>query len=218
MSSGSKFNQVGGRAVRIDVRADKAGWAGAVGVVAALVSGCGDSRPEAAAAPTTAAAAVPAERPVPRRAAPVDDGLSPVQAAIAAAQRPESYLLVLTNDRAVHRDHDELPAVHGRGYAALDAFIYARGKPRAASPVASIKPTCLPAECRYLPPRHASHADSYVISIDDESVAQLTALEDRVVIRPRQLAWNEPAVVQVTLAVPGQPPVVRRIVYGAAPG
>jgi hypothetical protein len=193
------------------------GWR--LALVAALLGGCGDSLiepPPASPVEATPAAAITRSTALP--AAHFDPAATPIQVAAAAAHRTDAYLLVLMNERAVHRDSDELAPTQGRGYQALEAFVFANGRPRAASPVASIKPTCLPTECRYLPPRQAGRAESYVISIDDESVAELTAVEDRVRVSPRQLAWALPAVVQVTLTVPGQPPVVRRIVYGAAPG
>ena len=85
-------------------------------------------------------------------------------------------------------------------------------------PVAGVKPICLqPTVCEYLPPRKAGLAERYIVSIPDGSVAALSADEDRVVINPRQLALEKPATVDVTLEIPGQPPIVKRIVYGAAP-
>jgi hypothetical protein len=83
--------------------------------------------------------------------------------------------------------------------------------------VASVKPVCTPSQCEYLPPRRAGFAERYVISVDDTSLVQLSADEDKVVISARQLQLATEATVEVTLTVPGQPPVVKRIVYGAAP-
>lgn len=139
--------------------------------------------------------------------------------AVAAQASPAPPLdLILLNGRVVHQDLDQLDPRRGKGYEALQAFIYARGRPRASSPVAGVKPICLqPTVCEYLPPRKAGLAERYIVSIPDGSVAALSADEDRVVINPRQLALEKPATVDVTLEIPGQPPIVKRIVYGAAP-
>jgi hypothetical protein len=135
-----------------------------------------------------------------------------------AAHAAPRYDLILLNGRVVHQDLDQLDPQQGKGYLPLQAFIYVKGRPRTGSPVASVKPVCLPAQCEYIPPRKAGFAERYVISISDDSVVQLSASEDTVVISARQLAQSQPTTVDVTLTVPGQPPIVKRIVYGTAPG
>jgi hypothetical protein len=124
---------------------------------------------------------------------------------------------VILNERAVHQDLDQLDPRHGQGYQPLQAFIYVRGRPRSKSPVHSIKPVCAtPTQCEYLPPRQAGFAERYTIEVDDASLVQLSADRDVVVISSRRLQLATPATVSVTLTVPGQAPVVKRIIYGAA--
>lgn len=170
-----------------------------------LVVGCGGS-------PSRDAA------PDPGQGAQAQASPSAMHSAAADAQgAAPRYNLVLLNDRTVHQDLDQLDPRIGKGYAPLHAFIYVKGKPRSSSPVASIKPICLTAtRCEYLPPRKAGFAERYVISIDDGSVAQLSADSDLVVITSRQLGLARPATVNVTLTIPGQQPVVKRIFYAAA--
>lgn len=183
---------------------------GCAAVLALALAGCGDTpdRASAAAGPSLPTAAQRAS------AATVSDG--PRGRATAAAPR---YVLVLLKDRAVHQDLDQLDPQRGKGYEPLRAFVYLQGRPRAGSPVASVRPNCPePTRCEYLPPRRAGFAERYVVTIDDASVAELGADEDMVAIRPRQLALAEPVTLQITLMVEGQPPQVRRIVYGADGG
>ena len=136
------------------------------------------------------------------------------QRGVEAAPPTGPYELVLFNGRAVHQDFDRLDATPGKGYEPLEAFVYVKGRPRSNSPVASVKPVCrTTTSCEYLPPRKSGLADRYVISIDSDAVAQLLPSEDKVVITARQLALTSPATVNVTLAIPGQAPIVKRIVY-----
>jgi hypothetical protein len=130
---------------------------------------------------------------------------------------PGSYTLLLLNSNAVHRDGDELAPTHGAGYQALRAFVYVGGQPRSRSPVAGVKPYCAtPSKCEYLPPRKGGVPEKFTIALDGDSVATLSASEDLVVIRARQLALQEPQKVTVTLSMPGQSTVTRQIVYAKA--
>ena len=129
------------------------------------------------------------------------------------------YDLIVLNERVVHQDLDQLDPRQGKGYQPLRAFIYVKGMPRNTSPVASIKPVCMvPTRCEYLPPRKSGLAERYIVSIPDDSVAQLSADEDVVVVSTRHLGLANAATVDLTLTIPGQRTVVKRIVYGAVPG
>ena len=128
------------------------------------------------------------------------------------------YDLVLMNDRAVHQDLDQLDPRQGKGYTPLHAFVYVKGRPRSKSPVNSIKPICTPTQCEYLPPRQAGFAERYTISIDDASLAELSADKDVVVISSTRLQLAKAATLNVTLTVGSDRTVVKRIVYGGAQG
>ena len=185
----------------------------ACGVLGGLLAGCGGPTPEAveqAKAPAPVWRSGADSSPVAATALP-----GPVSQVAGPAPR---YDLILLNGRAVHQDLDQLDPRQGKGYQPLQAFVYVKGRPRASSPVASVKPVCLPAQCEYIPPRKAGFAERYVISISDDSVVQLSASEDTVVISARELGQAKAVTVDVTLTIPGQQPIVKRIVYGTAPG
>lgn len=134
-----------------------------------------------------------------------------------APAAPE-YLLVVFKKKVVHRDADELSPVHGAGYEPLRAFVYLRGKPRKQSPVAEVQPYCSSStQCEYRAPRKAGFADRITISLDDDSVARLSAADDMVVISARTLAVATPSIVKLTMTIPGQAPVTRQIIYARPP-
>ena len=100
----------------------------------------------------------------------------------------QHYDLIILNERVVHQDLDQLDPRQGKGYQSLRAFIYVKGMQRSSSPVASIKPICMePTRCEYLPPRKAGLAERYVVSIPDDSVAQLSSDQDVIVIRAQTI-------------------------------
>ena len=178
--------------------------------MALLVAGCGGA-PQGDAGLPVLSAPGPAAAGAVVAPAVVADGAAPAALVSDAA----GYSLVLMNERAVHQDLDQLDPRQGKGYSPLHAFIYVKGRPRSGSPVASVKPVCVtPTRCEYLPPRKAGVAERFVISVDDESVVQLSTDSDMVVITPRQLAYARPVTVHVTLTIPGQQPLVKRILYG----
>jgi hypothetical protein len=133
---------------------------------------------------------------------------------------PGSYsLLILNNSNVVHRDGAELAPSHGAGYQTLRAVVYQRGQPRSRSPVAGVKPYCpTPTTCEYLPPRQNGRPERYTVTLDDDSVAMLSASDEFVTIRAKQLALDKPLKVTVTLTMPGEQAVTRQIIYGPAKG
>jgi len=142
----------------------------------------------------------------------------PAPANSSATAAPE-YLLVIFRKKGLHRDTDELVPVHGAGYEPLRAFVSLRGKPRRQSPVAEVQPHCLSStQCEYRAPRRAGLADRIMISLDDDSVAGLSAADGMVVISARTLAVATTSVVKLTMTIPGQAPVTRQITYAKAPG
>jgi hypothetical protein len=190
----------------------------AIGALTGLLAACGGPAPETVAAaravaPTSTWRSGADGSPV---AAPGQTDQAP--GALATGAAAPRYDLILLNGRAVHQDLDQLDPRQGKGYQPLQAFVYVKGRPRASSPVASVKPVCLPEQCEYIPARKAGHAERYVISVSDGSVVQLSASEDTVVISARELGQAKPVTVDVTLTIPGQAPIVKRIVYGTAPG
>ena len=167
------------------------------------------------AAKVQAVVAPPAKTPLASKAQ--TPATAPALSASMSPAAPE-YLLVVFKKKAVHRDVDELVPVHGAGYEPLRAFVYLRGKPRKQSPVAEVQPYCLSStECEYRAPRKAGFADRITISIDDDSVARLSAADDMVVISARTLGVTTPAIVKLTMTIPGQAPVTRQIIYAKPP-
>jgi len=189
---------------------------------ALLLVACGGAPPEDASGIRVAEAQTSVEAPAPIAAAEAGSASAPQldtepRTPQLASGSAGGYRFVILKERAVYEDLDRLEPRHGSGYEPLQAFLYLNGKGRAKSPLASIKPICRTSmQCEYLPPRAAGFADSYTISIDDSSIAQLSADRDVVVISARQLQLEKPATVLVTLTIPGQPPIVKRILYGAA--
>lgn len=182
-----------------------------LGAATILLTGCGDTPMPGSLPETTALAGTPA------RPATLEPGDGPATANEERSIGPaeQRFDLVLLNERAVHQDLDQLDARHGKGYQTLHAFIYLKGRPRGSSPVSSVKPVCTPTQCDYLPPRKAGFAERYRISIGDAAVAELSAFEDMVIVSARRLQLANDATVEVTLTIPGQRPVVKRIVYAA---
>jgi soluble lytic murein transglycosylase-like protein len=164
------------------------------------------------------AVAPPAKAPVAATAEPPVVATPPAPASSSATAAPE-YLLVVFRKKGLYRDTDELVPVHGAGYEPLRAFVVLRGKPRRQSPVAEVQPYCLSStHCEYRAPRRAGLADRIMISLEDDSVARLSAADDMVVISARTLAVATPSVVKLTMTIPGQAPVTRQITYAKAPG
>jgi hypothetical protein len=198
------------------------------GIALALVlAGCGGApsaggligsesvgRPSDAPEPT-AAAAIPAAAAQPDVTSPSSGSTPGPQPSV-----PGSYsLLILNNSNVVHRDGAALAPTHGAGYQTLRAVVYQRGQPRSRSPVAGVKPYCpTPTTCEYLPPRQNGRPEKYTITLDDDSVAVLSASDELVTIRAKQLALDKPLKVTVTLTMPGEQAVTRQIIYGPAKG
>jgi hypothetical protein len=136
------------------------------------------------------------------------------RAAVTKTVAPPEYMLVVFKQKVVHRDNDELAPVHGAGYEPLRAFVYLRGKPRKQSPANEVQPYCVSTtQCEYRPPRKAGLAEKITISLDDDSVARLSAADDMVVISARTLEVARPSIVKVTMTIAGQAPVTRQILY-----
>jgi hypothetical protein len=145
---------------------------------------------------------------------------SPPVAASAAVPAPTlqaDYELLLFKQRSnwtvQHRDSDALAPVRGTGYPTLYAFIHLREKHRR-SPVAGVQAFCAtPTRCEYLPPRKAEFPEKFTISLSDSSFIRLSAADDLVAISARELDAAQPVTVLVTLTIPGQPPITRKISY-----
>jgi hypothetical protein len=187
--------------------------------IALTLSACGDAPPSHADADS------PARRATGDSAAAVPSAAPSSLTRQVAGEQAQSgtpsprYELVLLDEGVVHQDQDQLDPRQGKGYASLHAFIYAPGRPRSGSPVASIKPVCTSSvRCEYLPPRKAGIAERFVISVDQEALVQLSVDEDVVVVTARALSLARAATVTVELSVEGQAPIRKRIVYGADPG
>lgn len=175
----------------------------------AVVVRTDETAPSTAGSPAKEVAASSA-KPAPGAVAPS----RPAPAATANAPAAPEYMLMVFKDRALHRDEDELAPVRGAGYAPLRAFVYLRGKPRNQSPVASVQAYCLtPTRCEYIPPRKSGFAERYTISLDDATIARLSAANDMVVISTRELDVAKPVTVSLTLTIPGREPILRRIIY-----
>lgn len=144
--------------------------------------------------------------------------LTPASALIAKPELSVNspYLLTIFQDRAVYRVGDWIEARPGSGYPTLRAFIYARGVPRKASPVAEVKPVCRTArECEYLPSRKGKYADRYTISVEGDDAVELRAEKDEILIAARSLRFAQTTPVTVTLTVPGEPASTMRLLYAA---
>jgi hypothetical protein len=198
------------------------GW-----IAIAMLSACGGEPDDAPKPSMERAAARPAPPPTAKVqedvAAPaktpsaskseIPPAAASMPTAAASPAGPE-YLLVILRRKGMHRDSDELVPVHGAGYEPLRAFVYLRGKPKKQSPVADVQPYCASTtQCEYRAPRKAGFADRIMISLDDDSVARLSAADDTVVISARTLAVATPSIVKLTMTIPGQPPVTRQIIY-----
>lgn len=132
---------------------------------------------------------------------------------------PADYELQLFRqrfNRAVqHRDADALTPIRGIGYPTLYALVHLNERYRP-SPVAGIHAFCgTPTRCEYLPPRKADFPESFTISLSDDSFARLSAMDDLVAISTPHLDVATPVTVIVTLTIPGQPPISRKITYAA---
>lgn len=130
---------------------------------------------------------------------------------------PAGYELLLFkqkfNRTVQHRDTDALVPVRGTGYPTLYAFVQLNERYRP-SPVAGIQAFCAtPTRCEYLPPRKADFPEKFTISLSDDSFARLSATDDLVAISTPQLDVAKPVTVLVTLTIPGQPVITRKITY-----
>lgn len=130
--------------------------------------------------------------------------------ALAAPQ----YTLAIFHHGVPLSDEEELVPVRGAGYEPLRAFVYMRGKPRKRSPVADVQAYCSSStRCEYRAPRKAGYADEITISLQDDSVAHLSAADDMVVISARTLGVETRSIVKVTMTIPGHMPVIRQIIF-----
>lgn len=118
------------------------------------------------------------------------------------------------NRTVQHRDSEALAPVRGAGYPILYALVHLNEKHRR-SPVAEIQASCAtPTRCEYLPPRKADFPEKFTISLSDDSFARLSATDDLVAISTSQLDVGKPVTFLLTLTIPGQPVITRKITYG----
>jgi hypothetical protein len=117
----------------------------------------------------------------------------------------------------VYGDVSTMVPVRGAGYEPLHAQVHLRNRPRHMSGVAGVQPHCATkTRCDYLPPRKDGAPERLTVTLDEGSIAQLSPLKDMLVITVPLLDVPQPVTVTITLTVPGQDPVVRRIEYASA--
>ena len=192
------------------------------------MSSCG-GRPDAGEAPTRAAAPDSADRATApagsiAHAPPVDAsgaavvGVTLPRGSTSPPASPAAYDIRLLDQNGWHRETFELVPVPGAGYQTVHAVVVLRGS-GALSPVAGVQAYCAtPLHCEYVPPRMASYAERYTISLSYDSVARLSTTKDMIAINARHIAVERPSIVSVTLTVDGQPPVTKQITYAMLPG
>lgn len=199
---------------------------------ALVLAACGGEQPSDASLPqaqliveqakeyasTASAAPSPANeaaiRPAPAPAAAVLTARAPQTK---KSEPPSTYELHIVRTRGVYGDVGTMIPVRGAGYEPLHALVQLRNRPRHMSAVAGVQPHCATTtRCEYLPPRRDGAPERLAISLNEGSIARLTPVKDMIAITVAQLDVPQPVTVTVTLTVPGQDPVVRRIVYASA--
>lgn len=130
---------------------------------------------------------------------------------------PATYELRVFRTRGVYGDVGTMVPVRGAGYEPLHVSVQLRNRPRHMSAVAGMQPYCpTTTRCEYLPPRKDAGPERVTVSLNEGSIARLSPVKDMIAITVRQLDVPQPVIVTVTLMVPGQDPVVQRIVYAKA--
>lgn len=192
------------------LRSARVGWR-AIALIA--LTGCGGGGSEIGLLPLDRSKPIATVAAPPFEAGEGVSAGSPSEEAGSPAEYELSLFKQKFNRTAQHLDTDTLIPVRGNGYPTLYAFVHLNEKYRP-SPVAGIHAFCAtPTRCEYLPPRRAGSPERFTISLSDDSFARLSATDDLVAVSARQMDVAKPVTVVVTLTIPEQPPITRKITY-----